>query len=838
MLRYEGATIADGTFDGLGPGVSFVSLLDSADGRITQVLKWTTTGTAPIRLSLHITGGEEAFPVQADPQPRALPIVRHSDGLSTSQLNRAVYDRRRDWLLSVDYPARVHVESAERVGGEVRVALLASGGEVALRFRPRFYQRHRGLAHYEPWTYRLPRDVPAGWTSWYAYRDAVTEDDVHRVADVMAERLAPFGYRWLQLDDGYQQLPIGVVDHWLRPNDKFPAGMDSLARYITGRGLRPGIWTNVSFQDSVWSAAHARFFVRSAGTPVWGNWIGWVLDANAPSTYDSVVAPVYDGFRRMGYQYFKIDALRHLRYEGFNSHATYFAGRGTTREREFRGVMARLRETIGHDRFILACWGPRPELIGLVDAMRIGDDGFGFGGLAQFNSFNNVVWRNDPDHIEIAAPDAYAAATATALTGSHLMLTDKAEVYLTPRVEVARRTAPVPSTVPQQVFDVDPSRSSQLWRADVEVSGAGPRPLDADQLPVTHLFQLDIARSFEHWTVLGRTGGEDRSIRFSDLGLRDSVDHLVFEFWTHRLVPSTKAGFALGPIDTIFRAQAFCIRERLARPQVVATSRHVTCGGPDLAQISWTPGALAGRSEMVKGDPYVLYLAEPAGARFVGVMATGTVVTSVERRGGLRVVRLDPRVNGTVDWVVRYGVDVDSPRRASSNAPSDSVYRPEALGAYARDIVGPKAIARATLLAGFDQWRGNPSAYERTWRGFGDRLGSRFAQVSISHTLRFGLSRAFDERSVTYRPCVCGDTGSRFNYALLSPLRVTSPTGIHLSVMNPISEVASGILVTGVRSSGLHVGEGIRDGVTGLAAESALSMLREFWPWKRRPPFL
>ncbi len=180
----------------------------------------------------------------------------------------------------------------------------------------------------------------------------------------------------------------------------------------------------------------------------------------------------------------------------------------------------------------------------------------------------------------------------------------------------------------------------------------------------------------------------------------------------------------------------------------------------------------------------------------------------------------------------------DSARRAWSDTSSASVYHPEPFSAYARGIVGPRAIARATLLAGFDQWRGNPSAYSRTWRGFGDRLGSRFAQVSISHTLQFGLSRAFDERIAVYRPCVCGDTSSRFTYALLSPLRVTSPSGVHLSVMNPISEVASGILVTGVRSSGLHVAEGIRDGVTGLAAESALSMLREFWPWKRRPPFL
>ncbi|MEP7384769.1 MAG: alpha-galactosidase, partial [Gemmatimonadota bacterium] len=569
---------------------------------------------------------------------------------------------------SVDYPADVEITSAEVVGGRVRVDLVAGGGEVALRFRPRYYQRHRGLARYEPWRYRLPRDVPAGWTSWYAYRDAITERDVQRVADVLAERLAPWGYRWLQLDDGYQQLPIGVVDHWLTPNAKFPSGMAALASYIRSRGLLPGIWTNVSFQDSAWSATHPQYFVREAdGRPAYGNWVGWVMDANKSPTFDALLAPVYRGLRDMGYQYFKVDALRHLRYEGFNSHAPYFAG-GASREAELRGVMSRLRETIGSDRFILACWGPRPELIGLVDAMRIGDDGFGFGGLAQYNSFNNVVWRNDPDHIEVGSRDAYAAAMATTLTGSHLMLTDKAEVYRTARVEVARRTAPVLSTMPEQVFDVDPSRSSQLWRADVELSGAGPRPLDADQLPVTHLYLLDIARPFERWSVLGRTGDERRSVRFADLGLPDSARYLVFEFWTRTLLHSTRAGFTFAPLDTTYRAQAYCIRTVQPHPQLVATSRHVTCGGPDLESMTWHDDTLDGRSQVVAGDSYTLYVHEPQGSRFREARATHATVTSTRLRGGLREVRLQPTDGAAVTWTLRY----DPASRVPRDPPGDA----------------------------------------------------------------------------------------------------------------------------------------------------------------------
>jgi hypothetical protein len=168
----------------------------------------------------------------------------------------------------------------------------------------------------------------------------------------------------------------------------------------------------------------------------------------------------------------------------------------------------------------------------------------------------------------------------------------------------------------------------------------------------------------------------------------------------------------------------------------------------------------------------------------------------------------------------------------------DSTYQPLTLNGYLVGLVGPRAVIRSLALAGFDQWRGHPVAYGRTWRGFEDRLGSRFGQVAISHTLRFGASRIFDERTIRYQPCACGDSLSRLRYAVLGPLRVNSPTGVHLSPLNPVAEIVSGVLVTGVRSSGLHVGEGVRAGVSGLAFESLGNIVREFWPWRWRPPFL
>ncbi|MDB4898219.1 MAG: hypothetical protein JWN53_27 [Gemmatimonadetes bacterium] len=171
-------------------------------------------------------------------------------------------------------------------------------------------------------------------------------------------------------------------------------------------------------------------------------------------------------------------------------------------------------------------------------------------------------------------------------------------------------------------------------------------------------------------------------------------------------------------------------------------------------------------------------------------------------------------------------------------ASTDSIYRPETFDEYLVGMVGPRPLIRIVALSGFDQWRGRPVAFPSNGRGFGDRLGSRAGQLAISHTLRFGIARAFDERTVKYQLCACGDSLSRFRYALLSPLRVNTPTGRRLSPMYPITEIVSGILVTTVRSDGLHVRDGILNGLTGVAAESATSLVREFWPWHWRPPFL
>ena len=140
-------------------------------------------------------------------------IVRNSVGLSNSLLNRAIYDRRSDWVLSVGLFPTVTI-TPHGGGSQNFFQLSASGNPISFRFQPRYYQYHRGLTYYEPWTYTVWDGSIAGWCSWYAYLDDISEEKIKRTADVISEKLLPYGYDYFQIDDGYERQPSGFPAIW------------------------------------------------------------------------------------------------------------------------------------------------------------------------------------------------------------------------------------------------------------------------------------------------------------------------------------------------------------------------------------------------------------------------------------------------------------------------------------------------------------------------------------------------------------------------------------------------------------------------------------------------
>ena len=621
---------------------------------VNQTLLMSTNDwNRKIRLQGIVKTSEEGFPCETEPPARGPLVVRNASGMSRSLRNRAVYDRRFDWVISVDAnPKVLIVPTAEETKGR-SFLIDVEGFEIVLRFRPRYYQQHRGLKYFEPWNYKVWPSSVAGWISWFAFFNKVTEQDMMKTADVVAEVLKPYGFEYFQMDDGYQR-KNGTPEFWLTPKETFPRGLKFLSEYITGKGLKPGIWTATNFHDSAYAFSHPDFFVRAAdGKPAFGNWIRYVPDGSNPAVLETLVKPLYRGLKEQGWQYFKVDALRHLRYEGYNANTAHFKSRGIDRVETFRRYAQTIRDEIGRETFMLGCWGIRPELVGIIDGCRIGDDGFSYAGLSQYNSFNNVVWRNDPDHIELNE-DAYRSTMVTSLTGALMMLTDKPAVYRTPVVAAARKTSPVLFTLPGQLYDVDPSRSSRLGQVDSEVSGSGPRVFDAGYTPNCFLFLLELNRPFESWQVLGRTGGDFPEIPFVDLGLDPDKEYLVFEYWSDSFMGFFKKAFKSGAIDERYRSQAFIIRERRSRPQLVSSNRHISSGGVDLIDVQWNEPALVGSSTVVENDPYTLTFTEPAGMDLVSFECSETTQAVMRKETNVAFVSVVAKRSGTIHWKANY----------------------------------------------------------------------------------------------------------------------------------------------------------------------------------------
>ena len=625
----------------------------SLNNAVYQTISLVSSDFKRFTFKAIVMADEGSIACESDRWNEGLSIVRHTVGKSFNLLNNAVYNRNEDWLLSFDAASpALSLQPQENNLYQIQV----NKSELIIRFKPRYYQQHRGLSYFKPKEYKIWKKPVVGWCSWFAYFDNVTETDMHRTADVLSTKLKKYGLDYIQIDDGYQQVPIGMPNTWIYANKKFPNGMGNLAKYISSKGFQPGIWTNVSFADSSAAYQHKELFIKTSNNEVaLGNWVGYVMNGANKATLDQLIKPIYAEFNKEGWQYFKLDALRHLKYEGYNTFSKDLQREGINKNEAYRNVVKEVRKQIGKDKFLMACWGIRPELVGLADGCRIGNDGYSYAGLAQFNSYNNIIWRNDPDHIVLSAKEAYRSCSATSLTGSLFMLTDQPELYEKSNlIDAAIRSIPVLMTSPGQVYDVDPSRSSLIAQVETEMSGSGPRPFDASTTTTTGLFQMDINKPYENWTVLGRLDDRDKLIPLKDLGLDAKKDYLVFEFWSKEFRGIQTKQFVPGAIDTAFKCQVFCFREKQNHPQLLATNRHISCGALELDKLQWANHRLTGTSKLVADDLYTIYIYEPIGAEIKEAKIIGAPLIENSKSGEIRKISFQSGSAASIQWEISY----------------------------------------------------------------------------------------------------------------------------------------------------------------------------------------
>ncbi len=226
---------------------------------------------------------------------------------------------------------------------------------------------------------RVHRPYQVGWCSWYQYFGGVTEDAMR----ANLARTGEWPFEVFQLDDGYQ----AAIGDWTSVNDSFPAGLAALAADIAAAGLVPGLWL-APFLVAPSSECHRRHPDWVAGTgsptgggspleplrawwnPEWGDGAdGFLfgLDTTNPEVLDHLRSLAAD-LVAMGFCYLKLDFTFSPSVPG-----RYLDPTKTPAERVRAGYEA-IRQGAGEDTFVLGCGVPLANVVGLVDANRIGQD--------------------------------------------------------------------------------------------------------------------------------------------------------------------------------------------------------------------------------------------------------------------------------------------------------------------------------------------------------------------------------------------------------------------------------------------------------------------------------
>jgi len=694
-LAYEGAVILSATSSAPLSVSSVETTCDQVEQRITVSRKDGKLGS----LSISLTGSSQAIAAETlGAAQRVFPMVRTSHGLSLNRRNNAVYDRFGDWM--IEMPGGVTlIKPTVCVNGATRFEVETEGLPLEIIFRPRYYQRHKNIRYFEPWKYDIRKDSMTGWCSWWAYQNDFKNEHLEKVLEVwQRKRLGDYGYTVMQIDDGFQgaldagrrNAPRnngyrgGRPETWLawKP-ERFPAGMTGYVESVRRAGLIPGVWIGCYFSDEETVQTYPEWFVRGADNkPFAGPYVSYAIDATVPAAANRLVRPTYRGLNHAGFRYVKIDQLRHLLYDNLLQNTGYAAARGTRTDEIFRAYLSAAREELGRDTFMLACWGVLPEAVGLADGCRLGGDGYGPGAMQQYNSWNNIVWRNDPDHCDILPRRKpmeegnvrkTGAATASdndtvirpalaSIAGCLLMLSDKPEVYAEERNLVGlRRASPVLFSVPGQLYDFDSSKTDVLRRFPREGirDGGVKSSLDGDRQGVVSPWWLnEFNLSFDNWSVLHRVNwsaatAPAQRVRFQDLGLDPEKEYVVFEFWTDHLVGVFKTSFEVPPLAPM-GLHSFALREKSARPQLLSTNRHLSQGAADLEAVAWENNrTLAGRSRVVAGDRYVITLHLPR-SYSINSASFDNEVAEITCDGTTARIAFLPKATGSVGWKIEF----------------------------------------------------------------------------------------------------------------------------------------------------------------------------------------
>jgi len=527
-----------------------------------------------------------------------------------------------------------------------------------------YYDEVVGLSKYDIKDYKPQyspisdrfKTAPTGWSSWYCYYMSPTEETLFKETDAIAEKLKPYGIKYIQLDAAYTR---GDSANWLEWfKGLYPGGGKAWFDHVISKGFIPGLWMNIygaNYENPAMSDTKypENFYLRDkdgklSGVCCSADKTVKRLDYTNPAVFEKHLKPLFEtlvndwglGYVKAGGWGTWMDFFEKNKENAFNP-------KMNSRE-VYRKTLETVRNALGDDGYLLGC---AMHEIGVgfdyFDGSRTGGDDYASwygknhwsGGMHTFfnslfgaNYLNGITWWSDPDDVMVRDPltmdEGKTIVSTISLAGQAFVFSDfvadfskerlqkflKSEYNIgwaknypdlvkplpDEKLELYRKTMPA---MPIRAMDLYPFKTKAKCCPKPK---SFPKALDLKVNAATG--QYDVV-SIYNWNDNDSVNTIDL---YSDLGLVKDGKYVAFDFWNTKMVDvsTNKVGQVIPAHGTL----TLIIRPETEHPQVMATSRHIS-SAYSIRFSKWDEDTktVSGKSQIVPGDDYILYVYVPDG---------------------------------------------------------------------------------------------------------------------------------------------------------------------------------------------------------------------------------
>jgi Melibiase/Alpha galactosidase C-terminal beta sandwich domain len=531
-------------------------------------------------------------------------------------------------------------------------------GNASVQLIRDYYTKVLGAPSYTPMDDSYFHTAPMVWSSWTGYYADVSEKDIVSNTDWLAEHLKPYGFQYVQLDDGFDRHKDGShswIEDW--DKSKFPHGPRWLTDYIKAKGFQAGLW----IVPNVYAGAleqHPEWYLRTLEGEHVIDYVTPSIDQTNPEVIGQI-KKIFTTLNDWGFEYYKFDGEGSIPATMPELDRSRLYDPSADPIDVYRNRMKVIRDAIGPHAFLEGCPAGMPlNGIGYFNSFFNGHDVYNNwqGMYALFSSINGngffnhmfayvmpgeglelgrpmtlqeakskrapgvlheIAGRENPvTGIGITDAEARTVVSFVSLTGVAYPVGNVMTDLPSERLKLLKQTMPTMPILPLDLFSRGTDARDTTFRQarpDYYVHNF-PEILD---LKVNGKSGTYDVVGFTNW----RSEPVSRTISLVDkLGLQDG-SYIAFDFWNQKVVGlvGNEMTVDIEPHDT----RVLSIQPALGRPQLVGNSRHIT-GAYSVLDQQWDNQKLSGSVEPVPGETYTLWFYLPKGVAPTHLSVAGT----------------------------------------------------------------------------------------------------------------------------------------------------------------------------------------------------------------------